>query len=79
MAWIFSSLHTSIGFALVGAVVGEYMGAARGVGYVVAQAEGVFDTTGVFAGLILTSAVVLCIDLAIERLERYLLRWRPQA
>ena len=78
MAWIFSSLHTSIGFALVGAVVGEYMGAARGVGYVVAQAEGVFDTTGVFAGLILTSAVVLCIDLAIERLERYLLRWRPQ-
>jgi NitT/TauT family transport system permease protein len=77
MAWIFSSLHTSIGFALVGAVVGEYMGAARGVGYVVAQAEGVFDTTGVFAGLILTSAVVLCIDLAIARLERYLLRWRP--
>jgi NitT/TauT family transport system permease protein len=78
MAWILSSMHTSIGFALVGAVVGEYMGAARGVGYVVAQAEGVFDTTGVFAGLILTSAVVLCIDLGIERLERYLLRWRPQ-
>jgi sulfonate transport system permease protein len=78
MAWIFSSLHTSIGFALVGAVVGEYMGAARGIGYVVAQAEGVFDTTGVFAGLILTSAVVLCIDLGIERFERYLLRWRPQ-
>ncbi|MBV9522772.1 MAG: ABC transporter permease [Alphaproteobacteria bacterium] len=79
MAWIFSSLHTSIGFALVGAVVGEYLGSARGIGYVVAQAEGVFDTTGVFAGLILTSAVVLCIDLGIERLERYLLRWRPRA
>jgi NitT/TauT family transport system permease protein len=77
MAWIFSSLHTSIGFALVGAVVGEYIGAARGIGYVVAQAQGVFDTTGVFAGLILTSVVVLCIDLAINRLERYLLRWRP--
>jgi NitT/TauT family transport system permease protein len=79
MAWIFSSLHTSIGFALAGAVVGEYLGSARGIGYVVAQAEGVFDTTGVFAGLILTSAVVLCIDLGIERLERYLLRWRPTA
>ena len=76
MAWIFSSLHTSIGFALVGAVVGEYIGASRGIGYVVAQAQGVFDTTGVFAGLILTSVVVLCIDLAINRLERYLLRWR---
>jgi NitT/TauT family transport system permease protein len=78
MAWIFSSLHTSIGFALVGAVVGEYMGAKHGVGYIVAQAEGVFDTTGVLAGLILTSAVVLCIDLGIERLERHLLRWRPR-
>ena len=77
MAWIFSSLHTSIGFALVGAVVGEYIGSARGIGYVVAQAQGVFDTTGVFAGLILTSAVVLIIDMAINRLERYLLRWRP--
>ncbi len=78
MAWIFSSLHTSIGFALVGAVVGEYIGSARGIGYVVAQAQGVFDTAGVFAGLILTSAVVLVIDLAIHRLERYLLRWRPR-
>jgi NitT/TauT family transport system permease protein len=77
MAWIFSSLHTSIGFALVGAVVGEYLGSSQGIGYVVAQAEGVFDTTGVFAGLILTSAVVLLIDLGINRLERYLLRWRP--
>jgi NitT/TauT family transport system permease protein len=79
MTWIFSSLHTSIGFALVAAVVGEYLGASRGIGFVVAQAEGVFDTTGVFAGLILTSVVVLGIDLLIERLEKYLLRWRPPA
>ena len=79
MAWIFSSLHTSIGFALVGAVVGEYMGAARGIGYLVAHAQGVFDTTGVLAGLLLTSAVVLCVDLGIHRVERHLLRWRPRA
>jgi len=79
MAWIFSSLHTSIGFALVGAVVGEYLGAAEGIGYVVSQAQGVFDTTSVFAGLILTSALVLAIDMGINRLERYLLRWRPGA
>jgi NitT/TauT family transport system permease protein len=74
MASIFSSLHTSIGFALVG----EYIGSARGIGYVVAQAQGVFDTAGVFVGLILTSAVVLAIDLASHQLERYLLRWRPR-
>jgi len=78
LAWIFSSLHTSIGFALVGAVVGEYIGASRGIGYLVAQAQGTFDTTGVFAGLLLTSVVVLLIDMGINRLESHLLRWRPQ-
>lgn len=78
LAWIFSSLHTSIGFALVGAVVGEYIGASQGIGYLVAQAQGTFDTTGVFAGLLLTSVVVLLIDMGINRVEEYLLRWRPQ-
>lgn len=78
MSWIFSSLHTSIGFALVGAVIGEYMGSAQGMGYLVAQSEGVFDTTGVLAGVILTSIIVLLIDLGINRLEAYLLRWRPR-
>ena len=78
LGWIFSSLHTSIGFALVGAVVGEYIGASKGIGYLVAQAQGTFDTTGVFAGLLLTSVVVLVIDMGINRVEAYLLRWRPQ-
>ena len=40
LTWIFSSLQTSLGFAMVGAVVGEYLGATRGLGYVIAQAEG---------------------------------------
>ena len=78
LAWIFSSLHTSIGFALVGAVVGEYIGSSQGIGYLVAQAQGTFDTTGVFAGLLLTSIVVLLIDMGINRIEDYLLRWKPQ-
>lgn len=78
LSWIFSSLHTSIGFALVGAVVGEYIGSSQGIGYLVAQAQGTFDTTGVFAGLLLTSVVVLLIDMGINRVEAYLLRWKPQ-
>jgi NitT/TauT family transport system permease protein len=48
LSWVFSSLHTSVGFALVGAVVGEYLGSAAGLGYRIAQAEGVLDVTGVF-------------------------------
>ena len=78
LTWIFSSLHVSVGFAIVAVVVGEYLGAARGVGYVVAQAEGVFDTTGVFAGMGVLNLVVLGVIYLVGRLERRLLRWKPQ-
>ncbi|HYY84462.1 MAG TPA: ABC transporter permease, partial [Beijerinckiaceae bacterium] len=50
LTWVFSSLHTSVGFALVGAVVGEYLGSSAGLGYKIHEAESVFDVTGVFSG-----------------------------
>lgn len=77
LTWIFSSLHISVGFAITGAVVGEYLGASAGVGYAIAQAQGVFDTQGVFAGMFILMVVVLIVDVLVNRLERYLLRWRP--
>jgi NitT/TauT family transport system permease protein len=77
LTWIFSSLHISVGFAITGAVVGEYLGASAGVGYAIAQAQGVFDTKGVFAGMFILMIAVLIIDLLVNRLERHLLRWRP--
>ncbi len=76
LTWIFSSLQTSLGFAMVGAVVGEYLGAARGLGYVIAQAEGTFDTTGVFAGMTVLAIVVVIVSSGVSRLERWLLRWK---
>ncbi len=76
LSWIFSSLHISIGFAMIAVVVGEYLGASSGVGYIIAQAEGVFDTTGVFAGMTVLSAVVLAVGAGVNRLERWLLRWK---
>lgn len=78
LTWIFSSLHISIGFAIIAVIVGEYLGSSRGVGYVIAQAEGVFDTTGVFAGMTVLSAVVLIVGYGVNRLERWLLRWKPR-
>src|SRR5436309_11107993 len=77
LSWMFSSLHTSVGFAVVGAVVGEYLGSAAGLGYLIQQAEGVFDVAGVFAGMFVLSAFVILIDLAVSRVERRLLVWRP--
>jgi NitT/TauT family transport system permease protein len=76
LTWIFSSLQTSLGFAMVGAVVGEYLGATRGLGYVIAQAEGTFDTTGVFAGMTVLAIVVVAASAGVTRLERWLLRWK---
>ena len=77
MTWLFSSLHTGVGFALVGAVVGEYLGASQGVGYLISQSEGVLDTTGVFAGMAVLAALVLAVDACVRRAERRLLRWKP--
>jgi NitT/TauT family transport system permease protein len=77
LSWMFSSLHTSVGFAVVGAVVGEYLGAAAGLGYLIQQAEGVFDVAGVFAGMFVLAAFVIAIDLLVSAAETRLLVWRP--
>jgi NitT/TauT family transport system permease protein len=79
LSWMFSSLHTSVGFAVVGAVVGEYLGSAAGLGYLIQQAEGVFDVAGVFAGMLVLSVFVILIDIGVSLVERRLLVWRPDA
>ncbi|MEX0958619.1 MAG: ABC transporter permease [Burkholderiales bacterium] len=76
-AWVFSSLHTAVGMAFVGAVVGEYLGSAKGVGYLILQAEGVFDINTVFAGVLVLTVFALILDRAVTVGERHLLRWRP--
>src|SRR6476646_9845594 len=79
LSWMFSSLHTSVGFAVVGAVVGEYLGSAAGLGDLIQQAEGTFDTTGVFAGMVILAVFVLVIDWLVTLVERRQLVWRPPA
>jgi NitT/TauT family transport system permease protein len=77
-SWVFSSLHTSVGMAFVGAVVGEYLGSAKGVGYLIHQAEGAFDINTVFAGILVLTVFALLIDFAVSQAENKLLKWRPQ-
>jgi NitT/TauT family transport system permease protein len=76
-SWVFSSLHTSVGMAFVGAVVGEYLGSSAGVGYLILQAEGAFDINTVFAGILVLTAFALLLDWIVTVLERRFLRWRP--
>lgn len=77
MSWILSSLRVSVGMAVMGAVVAEYLGSSMGLGHIIAQAEGVMDATGVFAGIVVLSVFVVCLDLVVDRLEKRLLVWRP--
>jgi NitT/TauT family transport system permease protein len=76
MTWILSSLHTSVGFALVGAVVGEYMAAAQGLGWVINQAQGNFDSAGVYAGMLILCVVVVFVEFGVTRLEHRMIRWK---
>ena len=76
-SWVFSSLHTSIGLAFVGAIVGEYLGSARGVGYLILQAEGTFDINTVFAGIMVLTAFALVLDAIVGRVEKRLMKWQP--
>lgn len=78
MSWVFSSLHTSVGMAFVAAVVGEYLGSAQGVGYLILQAEGVFDINTVMAGIVVLTACALVLDWIVGIVERRAMKWQPK-
>ena len=77
-SWVFSSLHTSVGLAFVGAVVGEYLGSSSGVGYLILQAEGSFDINTVMAGIVVLTAFALALDSLVGRVEKRLMKWQPK-
>ena len=79
MSWVFASLHNSVGLAFVGAVVGEYLGSSEGVGYLILQAEGVFDINTVMAGVLVLTAFALVLDGIVSMAERRLMVWQPRS
>jgi NitT/TauT family transport system permease protein len=77
MSWILASLHVSFGFALVGAVVGEFLGAKQGMGLLISTAQGAFNANGVFAAMIILAVMALVVEFLITRFENYVVKWRP--
>lgn len=77
LTWIIASLHSAFGFAIVGALVGEVLGAQSGLGLVIKTAQNNFDPNGVFAAMLVISVIVLGAEWLITRLEHRLLSWRP--
>jgi NitT/TauT family transport system permease protein len=79
LSWILASLHVSFGFALVGAVVGEFLGSKQGIGLLISTAQGAFNASGVFAAMIVLAVVALAADYLLTTVESRLLKWRPTA
>ena len=77
LTWIIASLHTSFSFALVGAVVGEFIGATAGIGLMIQSAGANFNANGVFAAMLILAVVALLSEALITALENRLIRWRP--
>ncbi len=78
MTWIIASLHVAFGFAIIGAIVGEFLGAQQGLGLIIATAQNQFDPDGVFAAMLIIAVIALTAEWLIGLLERSLLSWRPQ-
>ncbi|MGI8718232.1 MAG: ABC transporter permease [Lapillicoccus sp.] len=75
--WILASLHISFGFALIGAIVGELLGANKGLGLLIRSSQNNFNMNGVLAGMVLVAVIALVAEALITMLENRLLRWRP--
>lgn len=76
-SWIFTSLHVSFGFALIGAIVGEYIGATKGIGLLVAQSQGTFNAAGVYAAMVILAVVALVAEGLLTFAESRIFRWKP--
>ena len=77
MSWIFASLHVSFGFAIVGAIVGEFVGSRYGIGLLINVAKGSFDAAGLYAAIVLIMVVALLAEYLMTLLENRLATWRP--
>ena len=75
-AWILSNLKIAVGFAFTGALVGEFVAATHGLGYLLSFAQSTYNAALMFALIVLILAVVLLIFGIAGRLEKYLLRWQ---
>ncbi|MEV7392100.1 MULTISPECIES: ABC transporter permease [unclassified Streptomyces] len=76
-SWIFTSLHVSFGFALIGAIVGEYIGATKGIGLLVSQSQNTFNPAGVYAAMVILAVVALAAEGLLTFVEHRIFRWKP--
>ncbi|RAI38385.1 ABC transporter permease [Rhodoplanes roseus] len=77
LPWLVTAARISVGLALIGSVLGELLGANRGLGWYVEHASGRLDTTGVFAGLVALMVIAVALNTLVDLAERWLVPARP--
>lgn len=75
---IFAGLKVTMSLALVGAIVGEFVSAQRGLGYVILTAQGMFDTPRVFAAILILAVLGVVLIALIDMAEQRALPWRKR-
>lgn len=78
LPFIIVGLRAGIPFSVIGAVVGEFIAATRGLGYFINYHQGTYDTNGIFVGVTILALLVVVLDWLLSRVERRLLKWRPE-
>ena len=76
-SWIIASLHVALGFSIIGAIVGEFLGAQHGIGLVISTAQNNFDTNGVFGAMLVIGLIAISAEGLMGMVEKRLLAWRP--
>jgi NitT/TauT family transport system permease protein len=77
LTWIIASLHVALGFSIIGAIVGEFLGSQRGLGLVIATAQNTFDANGVFGAMLVIGILALSAEALMAKIETRLLAWQP--
>lgn len=77
LTWIIASLHVALGFSIIGAIVGEFLGSQRGLGLVIATAQNTFDANGVFGAMLVIGMLALSAEWLMAKVEKRLLAWQP--
>lgn len=75
-SWVLAGIRTSLGLAIVGAVVGEYLGATEGLGYLLTSAQGALETNRSWAILVVLAIIGVALDAISRLVERRVLAWR---